>query len=199
MSFTKLDYDLFQMINQLGDKFSFLNPLMCLFASQAEYVFYLGIVIYWFMKKGSHRRMVTEAILSACLAFMGSVLISKVYYEDRPFVSHHVLQLISHPANASFPSDHAIGAFVIATTIWLHRRKAGRLWLVLAGCIALSRVWTGVHYPSDVIGGAIIGALAACVVHRVFKRSSLALKWMNRVIQWYETIESKVWRGSALK
>ncbi|MGO4275662.1 phosphatase PAP2 family protein, partial [Paenibacillus sp. TAF58] len=120
-------------------------------------------------------------------------ILAHFFYRDRPFVTHNVIQLIAHPANASFPSDHATGAFVIAISIWIHRRKDGKLWLALAAGIAFSRVWTGVHYPSDVIGGAVIGIAAAVLIHQLFKRSSLAL-WLTKFIQGYEAIESRIWR-----
>ncbi|SDN75693.1 undecaprenyl-diphosphatase [Paenibacillus sp. yr247] len=194
MNFSQLDYHWFQIINQLSNTLSFLNPIMRLLASYAEYVFYIGVVIYWFTRDDVKRRMVAESLISACGALGFSGLIGHFFYRDRPFVTHTVLQLIAHPANASFPSDHAIGAFVIATSIWIFRRKEGKLWLALAACIAFSRVWTGVHYPSDVLAGAVIGIAAAVGVHQFFTRSSLALKWLKQIIDLYEVMESKIWR-----
>ncbi|KRF13303.1 undecaprenyl-diphosphatase [Paenibacillus sp. Soil787] len=194
MSFTQLDYHWFQLINQLGNTLPALNPIIRLLASNAEYVFYLGIIVYWFSRQDIKRRMVAESVLSACVAVTFSGILAHFFYRDRPFVTHNVIQLIAHPANASFPSDHAIGAFVIATSIWIHRRQDGKLWLALASGIAFSRVWTGVHYPSDVVGGAVIGIAAAVLIHQLFKRSSLALEWLTKLIHWYEAAESRIWR-----
>ena len=73
--------------------------------------------------------------------------------------------LIDLPPSASFPSGHASGAFAVATVVWL---LAGRRWggvaLAVAAAIALSRVWLGVHYPSDVVAGAALGALCGWLV-----------------------------------
>ncbi|CAN7233999.1 undecaprenyl-diphosphatase [Paenibacillus sp. LjRoot153] len=197
MSISDLDYQWFQRINELGHIFSALNPIMRLFASYAEYVFYLGVVVYWFTRQSIKRQMVVESLLSASFALGVSGLIGHYFYRDRPFVTHSVLQLISHPANTSFPSDHAIGAFVIATSIWLFRRKEGTMWLLLAACIAFSRVWTGVHYPLDVLAGAGIGITAAAAVHQLFMRSTRALKCLEAIIHLYEATESKLWRRIA--
>lgn len=194
MSITELDYHVFQLINQLGNNLSVLNPLMNILASKAEYVFYLGVVVYWFTRQETHRRMVAQSLLSASIALAFSGILSHFFYRDRPFVTHSVLQLIPHPANASFPSDHATAAFVIATSIWVSRRKAGNVWLILAACIAFSRVWTGVHYPSDVIGGAVIGIITVLIVNQLFLRSALALKYLKLLIHGYEVVEEKVWR-----
>jgi undecaprenyl-diphosphatase len=193
VSISDLDYQWFQQINELGHTLPALNPIMRLFASFAEYVFYLGVVVYWFTRHAVKRQMVAESLLSAAIALGCSGLIGHYFYRDRPFVTHTVLQLIAHPANASFPSDHAIGAFTIAMSIWLFRRKEGIVWLFLAACIAFSRVWTGVHYPFDVLAGAGIGILVAAAVHQTFMRSTSAMKCLQAMIHLYEAIESKVW------
>lgn len=107
---------------------------MRFFAEDAEYLFYLGIIVYWFTRSRNNRQMVAEAILSTCAALGAGGIISNFYYRDRPFVHHTVIQLIQHPANASFPSDHATGAFVIATAIWLFRSaKINGFVLVIGG------------------------------------------------------------------
>ncbi len=64
----------------------------------------------------------------------------------------------------SFPSDHATAAFAIAVAIFLRHRKAGTLALILATLVSISRVALGTHYPSDVIGGALLGTAAALVL-----------------------------------
>lgn len=190
---SNFDYDIFQMINHLAASASVLNPLMKFLAKDAEYLFFLGVLIYWFIRTDRNRRMTFEALIAACIGLGISGLIGHFLYRDRPFVTHTVIQLIAHPANASFPSDHALGAFVIASTIWLYRKKEGILWLILAGLIALSRVWTGVHYPSDVIAGAVIGNLIALIVHGVFKYSGRLRRIQTTIIHVYEKIEHKIW------
>ncbi|MCZ8512234.1 undecaprenyl-diphosphatase [Paenibacillus filicis] len=193
MSFVQWDYWLFEWINRGGSTFAFLNPVMRFLAEDAEYIFYLGMLVYWFTRQQQLRRVVAEALVSACLALGISGVIGSFFYRDRPFVTHHVLQLIKHAANASFPSDHAIGGFVIATTIYFFRRSAGRLWLLLAALIAFSRVWTGVHYPSDVIAGAMIGALTAALVHLAFTHFKPADRALRGILAWYDSLEVKVW------
>jgi undecaprenyl-diphosphatase len=162
-------------------------------AQDAEYLFYLSVIVYWFTRIKSNRQMVAEALLSACAAIGIGGIISQFFYRDRPFVHHTVIQLIQHPANASFPSDHATGAFVIATAIWMYRKKDGIVWLVLAACIALSRIWTGVHYPLDVIAGAMIGTISAILVHRLFIRFTFPQKCLNVCMDIYEKVEQKIW------
>jgi undecaprenyl-diphosphatase len=76
-----------------------------------------------------------------------------VYPEPRPLV--HV------PHSAAFPSGHSATAFACATVLaWWDRRLAVPAF-VLAAAIAWSRVYVGVHWPLDVVGGAVLGVLVA--------------------------------------
>jgi undecaprenyl-diphosphatase len=78
-------------------------------------------------------------------------------------VAHPAASHLFVPASpdASFPSDHATAAFAIAVSIWLRSRRIGWLVLAIATILAVARVAVGVHYPSDVLGGAILGTAAA--------------------------------------
>ncbi|QIZ10579.1 undecaprenyl-diphosphatase [Priestia megaterium] len=194
-----LDYGIFQIINHLAVSERFLNPLMIFLAEKADYLFFAGIIFYWFYRKSSqNRKMVVEAILAACVALSINGEIGHFFYRNRPFVTHHVNWLIPHVKNASFPSDHATAAFVIATAIWNWKRRDGWLWLVLAAGIALSRVWTGVHYPLDVAAGMLIGASVAFAIHFLLLRFEEINKVIVWLIEYYEKIESNLLKKSNL-
>lgn len=80
----------------------------------------------------------------------------------RPYVTLESILPLGHlPGDHSFPSGHSAGSFAAA---WALFRSAKKRWgvpaLVLAALISLSRLYVGVHYPTDVIGGVIIGILA---------------------------------------
>jgi undecaprenyl-diphosphatase len=66
---------------------------------------------------------------------------------------------IELPTDPSFPSGHAAGSFAFAAFVFTFHRRAGFVFAGLATAIALSRVALGVHYPSDVIAGAVVGVL----------------------------------------
>ncbi len=73
--------------------------------------------------------------------------------------AHSVVQLISHPDDASFPSDHLTFAFAVVAALYPVLGRTLWLWCLLGVLIGLARVFVGVHYPSDVLGGAILGAV----------------------------------------
>ncbi len=195
----QLDYEIFQLINHLAISERFLNPLMIVLAEKAEYLFFAGVLFYWFYPKARNRKMVVEAILAACIALTINGEIGHFFYRARPFVTHHVNWLIPHVKNASFPSDHATAAFVIATAIWIWKKRDGWMWLVLAAGIALSRVWAGVHYPLDVTVGMLIGAGVAFAIHFLVHRFGEINKGINRLIEFYEKIEGNLLKKTHLE
>ena len=93
-------------------------------------------------------------------------MIGSLWDRPRPYEAHpgdaHLL--LAPSPDPSFPSDHASAAYAIAIAILLRHRKAGILALILATLVAVSRVALGTHYPTDVLGGAALGALAALVL-----------------------------------
>jgi undecaprenyl-diphosphatase len=110
------------------------------------------------------RRAAVAAGLSAGLGLLVGKIITEFYDRARPFVAHPaaVHLFARHGPDASFPSDHATASMAIAVAFLLRRRFVwGVLTLVFAAILDFGRVAVGFHYPTDVLGGAAIGALAA--------------------------------------
>ena len=105
------------------------------------------------------------------IAFIIEKTVGYIWFRPRPFVTlagvHRLIDM--SPLDKSFPSGHASAAFAMAFGLMLHNRKWGSLMLVLAAWVAFSRVWVGVHYPLDVIGGLVVGLLSAWITAPVKK------------------------------
>jgi undecaprenyl-diphosphatase len=135
------------------------------------------------------QRALLTAFVGVGLALALNILLGALIFEPRPFVSHPTVvhKLIAHPADASFPSDHEAVSMAIALALtfyvgWLlisfarERSGAGKrggsqlgrlapallgavVALAFAVTIGFSRVFVGVHYPVDIAGGAVCGAV----------------------------------------
>lgn len=122
----------------------------------------------------SGRRGAVSAAAALGLALLVGKVVSGVVDRSRPFVDHPSIHLlISHGRDAGFPSDHATGAFAIAVALLLRHRLAGSVALALAALVAAARVVVGAHYPTDVLGGALLGGLAALALFAPLPRRAL--------------------------
>ena len=72
--------------------------------------------------------------------------------------------LVHAPRDPSFPSGHTTIAFACATVLTFLQPRLGPALFLLAAAIGFSRIYVGVHYPLDVLGGAVLGVGAGCAV-----------------------------------
>jgi undecaprenyl-diphosphatase len=146
------------------------------------YVFLAFFMILNFGKRGLWW-VVAGLALAGVSDFLSSHVIKEIFDRPRPcrdpVMAHHIRMLAQRCGmNGSFISSHASNHFAAAMFISGTMRPLGRGWslfFVWAAVIAYAQVYVGVHYPSDVICGAIFGCLLGKVAVGLFnKRSSFA-------------------------
>ena len=159
-----MNSSLLLLINGWAGKHHSLDQLMIFLASNLIYVVFavaVALLVYLLYKRN----------FVAAAWFMGSLVISFIllkiaahtYVDHRPFVDYHLTQLIPHAAGSSFPSDHttvttAIGlSFLLLTPF----KKTGIAIALTAVLIGFARVFVGVHYPIDILGGLVVGTLGS--------------------------------------
>ena len=121
------------------------------------------LLLIWFWPGERARRnlrqwAVINAAAAAVIALGVNQVIIRLWDRPRPFMSHPAIMLLTPSRDPSFPSDHATFAFGIAVALVLALRRAGIAALLLAVLISFARVYTGEHYVSDVLGGALVVA-----------------------------------------
>jgi undecaprenyl-diphosphatase len=162
-----VDYTLYKAID--GDP-DFLHGPMKFAANDLVFVIVaivaLTFLIPWRRRPVERRTGAVLATAACGVALLLVQPISQAVARPRPFVTHPGSELlISHARDPGFPSDHATGAFALAMGLWLYDRTIGTVAFVLAAIVAFARVSVGVHYPSDVLGGALIGIAVALLFY----------------------------------
>jgi undecaprenyl-diphosphatase len=179
MNIGNLDYSWFEWINSKADHNAFLDHIMIFFADYLQYAFALLLVVLFLINRNYSRVIAMQAGFALVLGFAVNRVIRFFFFRDRPFVSHKVNQLVEHSPSSSFPSDHATAAFAIAFTIILCSISTRYIWGILAIGISFSRVWVGVHYPLDIMAGALNGIIMASFTHYIIFK----LKPLNPIFE----------------
>jgi undecaprenyl-diphosphatase len=174
-----MDLSLLRSLNGFFAHHDVIEDPLVAYANAAE-VLFLGLLVAAFVlvrgaRKAEVRRAVVAAGLSAALGLAIAQVLSRLVDRPRPFVAHPgAVHLFSaHAADPGFPSDHATAAFAIAVALVLRSRRWGALALAAAVVLAATRVAMGIHYPTDVLAGAAVGALAAVTLHQAYVRALL--------------------------
>lgn len=180
-----MNYELFKAIHQYAGQYPFLDSFMVFITEKALIIFAITLLVMWFLGNDTYKKSVFYATVTGFLGLLLNFIISHIYFEPRPFVTHSVDILINHAADASFPSDHTTGAFSLAIAIFLRHRKIGLGMLLLAILTGVSRIYVGHHYPFDVLGSMIVSMIISGLI---FKISPLLEPIPNLMIKIYNRL-----------
>ncbi len=167
-----MDLYLFNLINGFAGKWAWLDFVGVFFAQYLEYVLILFLIFLLIWKFKNYRQMFSLALLVAFISrFIVANFIRWLWFRPRPFVDHTVNLLVSHNAGeASFPSGHASFYFALSIIIFFYNKKLGIFFYISSFLICLGRVFVGIHWPSDILSGAIIGVLAGIIFYSIFRK-----------------------------
>lgn len=110
-------------------------------------------------------------------SILGEGIIKNIIQRDRPFISMEGIDmLIKAPTSYSFPSGHTTSSFAAAGVILINFKNKSIYAFILAGLIAFSRIYLGVHFPTDIIAGIVLGLscsyVSVFIVKRIYRENS---------------------------
>lgn len=164
------DIVLFRLIN-LHEPIPLLDSLM-VFMTNKAYLFFFLFAVIAVIKEGKRALLpISLAIIAWILSDGVGNILKNALERPRPFlVIEDVRMLVGYRSSFSFPSNHAATYTAGATVLSYFFRYLRIPSFIVAFIVCISRVYVGVHYPSDVIGGAVLGILIALAVIGGFKR-----------------------------
>lgn len=188
-----IDWTLFELCNGLAGRSPTLDAVIRVLMNDYALTTALVLLLFglWFTGKSrtvreQNQRAVLSAIASMLLGNLFVKALNLVFYRPRPFADHTVTLLFYRPSDSSFPSNPTSIGFCIATSVWWFNRKMGLVLYVLASLLGLARLCGGVHYPSDILGGALIGMFSAYLVvkriHFVDHLWTVIIRQMRRLL-----------------
>lgn len=162
------DSQIFQFIN-----LSYHNPfldnlaLLICYLGVIATILVIAILIAYFDKKRGKRvasLLIIGVILAVCLTFLFKYTILR----PRPSMVIDNVVLLAVELDPSFPSGHTVNSTMLAYT--LTREYDKRIFMLIPLLVGLSRIYIGVHYPSDVICGFILGIFIAILSEKIFDK-----------------------------
>lgn len=157
---TTLDWTIFSWINGTAGLVPWWDMLMVAVAEGTPAVMAGVLAALWLwpgVERPVRRQVVLLAVLAQLVALGLGLLPSFLYYRPRPYMVQDVAVLVTARPAPSFPSDHiTMHAAVAAVLGGWHRALGVGLWLLTAGAM-YARVYVGVHFPADVLAGAVFG------------------------------------------
>ena len=169
-----MNYWLFSLINDMANQSIVLDALMIVISKVVPYIYIFilaGLYMQGFRTRNFKLRgesFATGVLFVICL--LGSFILGSMFYENRPFVDHTVVLIVNHAADASFPSDHAVGTMALACGILFYRWNLGT-WMVYGSIlVGISRVFVGNHYPGDILGAFILVWILTALYNKLLRR-----------------------------
>ena len=170
---TQIEFLILDAIQNI--RFGFLDKLMVAVSTigNGGAVWIATGIIMLFFKK--HRKTGIAVLIGLLLGLiLGNLTIKNLVARPRPCaINTDINLLIPFPSEFSFPSGHTLSSFVSAVGIYLGNKKLGVWAVVLASLIAFSRLYLYVHFPTDILGGIILGTVLAHIARLITKKSPL--------------------------
>ena len=169
------DKALFLWINALAGHASAVDAAMGWVASDYLVPVCMGLtlVALWFIGRDVPERMrhqigMFTALTAMALSSLVVLISNALFFRPRPFDGLEGVSLLFYqPTDSSFPSNSAAVAFAIAAAVWCVNRRLGAALFVAAAVYGFSRVYVGVHYPGDILGGAVIAVVVTALTLRL--------------------------------
>ena len=154
---------LFFLIFNLHNQSVLLDDLMIFGARYLILIAFLLFFILAFKGNAKEKKAFILAILALPITVLIIMGIHLFFVEPRPFVTYHFTPLYPFNPDASFPSRHASFIAVIAISYIYFKSMWAALFLIFMLWVGISRIYVGVHYPVDIIGGIIVGIISLII------------------------------------
>ncbi len=167
-----MDYIIVNFLNGFIGKYFALDVLVILFSDFFILFLPFLVILVYLLKKKDFKPVVFKIFTGIFLAGFLNYIIAETIQRIRPFALYEKITQFSRffsisPSDFSFPSDHTAIAFVIAFLVYYEWKNFGKVLILIASLIGLSRVFIGVHFLTDILAGIGVAFLVSFVVNKI--------------------------------
>lgn len=201
------DETLFRWINGLAGHVHLIDRLFMGLADDYFMIVAMCLVLVgmWFGTRSPEERERNQVAVLKAMASLGiasglvslanvifvgddkfpGTLIHSIFNRPRPFATSglSVHLLFYRPTDPSFPSNLAAVVFGLALAVWLMNKRTGTWLLIMALVACFARVYVGIHYPSDILGGAVFGAVGVALTYFLFWALSSLVRLLKCILK----------------
>ena len=161
----KWDEDILYLINK-HCKSKFLDKVMPFVTTLGDLGMIWIILAVLMIGKADYRKTgVTVLVTLVFTTIMGEGILKHIVKRKRPFIGKENKELlIKEPSSFSFPSGHTSSSFAVAVVFLRSNSNISTIIVLIALAIAFSRMYLKVHYPSDIVGGMILGTICGGII-----------------------------------
>jgi undecaprenyl-diphosphatase len=178
------DISIFQYINGFAGRSAALDFFGIFLAAYLQYVLgaVLLVLLFWPKKELAKNRLMVTMGLAAALAarWIVKTLIVLAYARPRPFVflpaAHKLIPNYAFENFQSFPSGHMLFFFALSTVLFAFNKKLGSWFFAASAIMGVARIFAGMHWPSDILIGAMLGVLVGALTYKACMRYKSALE-----------------------
>ncbi|MCD6500897.1 phosphatase PAP2 family protein [bacterium] len=166
-----MDQIISQQLNAFVLKYFWQDVFFIFFAEYLAYFLGAASFLFLLVNFKKYWPMVVKGLAAGLLARFGIVEVIRFFWHrTRPFLETGINLLVAKINQPAFPSGHAAFFFALSFIVFLYNKKAGLLFFIGSFLICLGRVIVGLHWPTDILGGAVVGLFSAWLVHRIFRK-----------------------------
>jgi membrane-associated phospholipid phosphatase len=155
-----IDVWVFMLLNARGKRSAWLDWLMLAFTQLGNFIFAVLVTVVLYLS--GNRTLAYELILGTMILGLIVQTMKILIHRTRPYIKLQNIRIIgSRASGQSFPSGHTSQAFFLATLL-SHYIGAGvytGAFFMIAALVGVTRIYVGMHYPRDVLGGAMVGTV----------------------------------------
>ncbi|GHU81295.1 phosphatase PAP2 family protein [Clostridia bacterium] len=146
-----------------------IMPFLSLIGNGGAIWFVTAIILILTKKYRSCGIIILIAVIIGFLS--GELLIKNIVARPRPcYIDTTIKMLVNKPITFSFPSGHTCSSFAASVVMLRYNKKIGIPSVALACCIAFSRLYLFVHFPTDVLAGAALGTISSLGSYHIYNR-----------------------------